>query len=386
MTETPDREAQAPVPGFTEALETAFLGIVDRAAFRRAGARPAPALGVSAALAFCSGGAALAVNLSHATITDSRFLGAFSPLVLAAVGAAALGVYAAFMLLLSVLLYGIGNGAGGKGDFDRGLQAAAMLSVLIPVQMLCSWFSYAWLLPSLLAGWAAAGALEGLFDARPVPVRVLCALLTASVLGLQFVGRTLVSRAQDAYAQAQMMTSASQAMMSLSAAAASVPGAPVETGPNAAVPGAPPAPSAAAPAASGLDLLRAGPSDDSAAPAQPESGTAAPSSPGAAPYSVGPAGIAPQMDALQANAAAMIASVAPMLEALSRNRNMPPERRKDILELKRLVTDLQAQLASGKPLDNETFTKNMARYQQLMVRLMAAAPPPSQAPAPREPR
>ncbi len=200
----PAKASTAPqAPGFGELFEQSLAAIVDPSVFRRAAERPAPSFGAAGGLALAAGAEALAINLAHAVVASPGLLQPLTPLILAAVGVAALGLYASVLLLLAVLLYGIGNGFGGKGEFERGLQAAAMISVLAPVQMLCNWFPAAWIVPALLAAWVAAGALENLFNVRPGPARTLCALLAAGAIGLQFAGRALADRARDAYAATQ---------------------------------------------------------------------------------------------------------------------------------------------------------------------------------------
>jgi hypothetical protein len=200
---TPPKPASPRAPGFGELLEQSLLAVVDPSVFRRAAARPAPSFGVAGGLALAAGAATLAAGLAYAVISSPELLRRFTPPILAALGAAALGVYALLVLLFAAALYGIGKGFGGGGDFDRGLQAAAMISVLAPLQMLCNWFPFAWIAPALLAAWAAAGALEGLFDARPGPVRSLCVLLAAGGIGLQAAGRALTDRALGAYGAVQ---------------------------------------------------------------------------------------------------------------------------------------------------------------------------------------
>ncbi len=371
----PTPAAPPRAPDFAELFETALAALVDPSVFRRLAARPSPSFGVSAGFALAAGGASLAINLAHALVSNPDLLRQFPPLMLAAVGGAALGLYASVLLLLSVMLYGLGNAFGGKGEFERGLQAAAMISALGPIQMLCSWFPAAWVLPALLAGWVAAGALEGLFGARPGPVRALCAALAAVAIGLQFAGRMLADRARDAYAATRTMTEAAGSSADLARSMAAFQQQAAAAMP---APAGPAAASAPAPA-SGRDLLRGGPSDDAASPAGPAA------APGQAPANAMPPGVLAATQGLQANAAGMLDALTPLLAGLSANKNMTPLQKADMKELQNLVADIKTQLASGQPVDNAAFAAKMARYQQLLARVMAGglslAPPGASGPA-----
>ncbi|MDE2512372.1 MAG: hypothetical protein KGL74_14700, partial [Elusimicrobia bacterium] len=162
----------APVaPGAGELFEMALTAAFQPGVFRAAAARPAPSFAAAGGLAMAAGAAALAVNLAHGFVETPDLLRRYPPAMIAAVGVAALGLCMSLLLLLAVMLYGLGSAMGGKGGFDRGLQAAAMLSVLWPVQMMCNWFPFAWMLPAALAAWMAASALEGLFGAAASPAR-----------------------------------------------------------------------------------------------------------------------------------------------------------------------------------------------------------------------
>ena len=364
----PPQPAPAPrAPGFFELFEQSLEAIVDPSVFRRAAERPAPSFGAAAGLALAAGAAALAVNLVHAFISSPGLLGRFSPAVQAAVGVAALGFYSCLMLLLAAALYGIGRGFGGKGEFDRGLQAAAMISVLAPVQMLCNWFPIAWIVPALLAAWVAAGALEGLFNARPGPARALCALLAAAAIGLQAAGRALTDRAIAVYGETQAVKTAlipePNGLVSMAAgpphaenAAAAAVSAPVAT--------------------SGLDLLRGGPPEGEAGV---ESQQPAPSAPA---QGVSSPAMAANMQAMQANAAGMLDALTPMLNMLQKSSKMGPQQKADVKELQGLMQELKTQMVSGKKMDDSAFKEKMSRYQSLLMKVMAySAPAPSAAPA-----
>lgn len=345
-------------PGLMELWEQSLIAVVDPSVLRRAAARPAPSFGSAAGVALLSGTAALAVALAHAFVSNPVFLQQLpSPAITTAVGMAGLGVYASLFLLLSVALYGAGNALGGKGEFERGLQAAAMISALAPLQMLCGWFPSAWIVPALIAGWVAAGALEGLFNANRGPARAVCAVLTAGALGLQFVGRTFVDRTRDAYAATQAMTSVETARVT-GIAALQAAGAAAQAGEGPASAGLPPQP-----AASGLDLLRGGPSEDGEA-AGPETSPAAATAANTA------------AQAMQASAAGMLDALTPMLNMLTTSKNLRPEQKTDIKELQGLMQDLKTDMAARKKMDNAVFQAKMRRYQVLLMKVMSYGPAP----------
>lgn len=392
MTEPEPRPAPPPpkpappprAPGLSELFEQSLAAIVDPSVLRRAAARPAPSFGAAGGLALLSGAAAIVVGFAHGLVAGPGLLQTLSPPILAAVGLAALGLYASLALLLAVLLYGAGNGFGGKGEFERGLQAVAMISVLAPAQMLCNWFPAAWIAPALLAAWVAAGALEGLFGAPPAPSRALCALLAAGALGLQFAGRALTGRARDAYAASQSLRAASDANARLAASMTAFTRQAQALSSSAVQTSAPPAPS-------GLDLLRGGPSEDASAPeavSAPEGEAPFPGQPQPAPPPQGmPAANAlAGVQAMSANAAGMLDAMTPMLDTLSSSKRLGPRQKADIKELQAMMQDLKSQMTAGRPLSNAAFGAEMARYQALLMKVMAfsaqaqpAAPPPPQA-------
>jgi hypothetical protein len=362
----PAPEPPPSAPGFGELFEQSLTAVVSPGVFRLAAARPAPSFAAAGGLGLAAGAASLAVNLAHAAVESPSLLTRFPPAFVAVIGAAALGLYASALLLLSVMLFGLGHALGGKGGFDRALQAAAMMSVLWPVQMLCSWFAYAWVLPVALAAWVAACALEGLFGANRVSTRAACAVLAAGALGLQMIGRVVADRARQAYAATQAVTQAASAGADLAqrmeamqrqaeAASGTAAGAPAAT------------------AASGLDLLR-GPSDY-----------------GAAPQAAG----ATQADmmlqsakGIQASAAGMLDAMAPMMSNLANGKNMTPQQKSDMKELQAMMGDLRTQMASGRRVSDAEFAPKLAKIQQLAVRMMSAAalaPPSTAAPPPQSP-
>lgn len=362
-------------PGLGELFEKSLLGIVSPGVYRALAARPAPSFGAAAGLAAACGAASMAVNLAHTAVESPGFFARFSPPIMAAVGMAALGLYASVTLLLAVMLYGMGRAMGGTGDFDRGLQAAAMMSVLWPAQMMCNWFPLAWVLPSALAAWVAACALEGLFGARPWPARTVCAVLGAGALGLQTIARAVGEKAQDALAATQVAAQAAGAQADLARqiqavqaqALATAASAPAQPAPGT-IPGAPAA-------TSGLDLLRGGPSDDGPAPAE-----SAPTAPQAA---------VAQARVMQAGAAGMLDSIMPMISNPALTKNMTAAQKADLKELQDLMADLKAQLNSGHSVSDAAFAQKMQRMQALSLKMMTAAaaaqtaaPPPAAKPVP----
>ena len=354
----PDQSAPS-APGFAEILEQSLAAVVDPGVFRRAAGRPAPSLGVSVAFALAAGAASLLISLAHALVSNPGFVQQASPIALTAEAAVILVLYAGATLLLAAVLYGAGNVFGGKGEFARGLQAAAMISALGPVQMLCNWFPLAWIVPALLAAWVAAGALAELFGARPWPARALCAALAVGALGLQAAGRAFTERTKEADAVTQAAQNTAIATEELSRSMAEFSrqaGTGVAGGPALAAP---------APAASGLDLLR-GPSNEAPAGALALAQTR-----------TIPAAMAAPAQGLQPNVLGMLDAVAPMIEMLANTKNMPPEQKADLQELKSTIIELKSQISSGKKIDNAVFAERMARYQKLVMKLMAGglAPP-----------
>ncbi|MFI5345357.1 MAG: hypothetical protein ACHQ51_03175, partial [Elusimicrobiota bacterium] len=345
--------------------------------FRAAAARPAPSFGAAGGLALAAGAASLAVNLAHGIVQSPDLLRRFPPLMMAAVAVAALGLYLSVLLLLAVMLYGLGNALGGKGAFDRGLQAAAMLSVLGPIQMLCNWFPFAWTIPAALAAWTAACALEGLFGSAPAPTRALCAVMGAAALGLQFAGRAVADRAREAYAATQVLSQAAggdaelakqmQALQQQAAAAA------------AAMPADPASASAPAPAAptSGLDLLK-GPDDDARGPSS-------------APEPTAQQAALQQAQGVQTHASGMLDALAPMLNNPALTKSMTPQQKAAMKELQSIIADTKGQLDAGRGVSDPAFAAKMQRIQQLTMQMMSAglqtpagaAPPAPAAPAQR---
>ncbi len=108
---------------------------------------------------------------------------------------------------------------------------------------------------------------------------------------------------------------------------------------------------------SGLDLLRN--PDGSAAPEGPDQQQM----------------IAQAMasgDALNQSAVAMLDSLAPMLSNPLITRNMKPRQKADFIELKKMIADLKAGIASGAQVTPQEQQKNMLKIQQLTMRMMGA--------------
>ncbi|MBI3566261.1 MAG: hypothetical protein HY079_13780 [Elusimicrobia bacterium] len=374
----PAKAAPPPAPpGAGELLESALAGLAGPAAFRALAARPAPSTATAGAFALSAGAASLAVGLAHAVVESPGLLGRFSPPMIAAVAVAALGLYGSVTLLLAVMLYGLGNALGGKGDFDRGLQAAAMMSVLWPAQMMCNWFPLAWVLPSALAAWLAANALEGLFAAKPWTARTVCAVLGAGALAMITIARVVGERAAESAAAAQAMTQAAASEADLARQLQTV-AARMQALPDAGPPSGGPG-TAARPATSGLDLLRGG-----------EEGQAA------APEPAAPAAQAAQAvqaaQGAQTNASGMLDSLAPLLDNPAMSKNLTAAQKAEMQELQAVMADLRAQMASGHSLSNADYAKKMQRLQALTMAMMAAAAaqtapaaPPTPAPEKKTP-
>jgi hypothetical protein len=352
-------KAEAPKPpGFGEFFEQSLLAPFQPAVFARAALRPAPSFGTSLGLALTAGAAAEAVQFVYAAISRPGFLQSFPPPLVAAVGVAALGVYGSLFLLAAVLFYGLGNALGGKADFDRGLQAAAAVSLLIPVQMLCNWFPLAWVLPALVAAWTAAGALEGLFGARRGPVRAMCAVLALFAIGLQAGARLLSGRAveaarpaveaaQDARAAADLQRQMEEFQRNVSPVVQPAAGAP-----------------------SSLDLLR-GPEGETPADAGAPAGAVAPPAT--------PEQASERAHSLDAGAVGMLDALKPILNNPALMKNLPPQARKDLVELQALMDETRAQAASGRQVSDAEQNARMRRIQQLTMHLMTSGlmtPPP----------
>lgn len=380
-------------PGFAELAEQSLHALFNPAAFSAAALRPAPSFGAAGGLAAASGALALAINLAHGIVSDPQALSRFPPAIVAAVFVAAMGMYASVLLLGAIVLFALGKGLGGKGDFDRGFQAAAMLSVLVPVQMLCNWFPFAWVLPSLFGAWVAATALEGLYAAPAGPARLACALMCGGALALQAGGRYLTARAAEGYAAARAASDAAgsatelaRQVQALQSTMATMDAAPLPTGGGAPTDAAAsPAPSAPAPGVSGLDLLRG---NGDAAGAAPADGAAAAPSQAAQQVAVA--------QGLEAQAAGAMNSIMPLLNNPALSRNMTPAQKADMKELTNMMADMQKQAASGRRMTDAEFRAQQLKYQSLVMRVMssglagalpagrAAAPPaaPASPPAP----
>lgn len=365
----PAKDAPPPVaPGFLELFEASVAGVFNPAVYRGLAARPAPTFATTAGLAAASGAASLVVNLAHSVVETPGFLGKYSPLLMGAVTVAALGMYGSVTLLLAVMMYGLGNALGGKGEFDRGLQCAAMMSILWPVQMMCNWFPVAWVLPSALAAWIAALALVGLFGAKPILSRTICAVLGAGALAVQTVAHVVADKAAEAISATQAVTQATEAQADFAKQMQAV-----QTQMQAVTDAAAPPPGTAAlpgtrTATSGLDLLRGPGGEDGGTPP---------------PATDAPPAVIAAAKGMQANAAGMIDSIAPLLNNPAMTKNMTPEQKANLSELQALMADLKTQMASGHSLSDAAFAQKMQRFQALTLKMMAAAaaaPPPTAAP------
>ena len=146
-------------PGIAALFEQSLSALIKPAAFRAAAERPAPSFAAAGSFILTTGTAAVAVNLARNVAAEPEFLRNFPPAVIAAVSAAGILLYAAAVLLLSILFFAAAKVLGGSGKFDRSLQAAALISVLGPAQMMCNWFPIVWMMPALLAGWAASSGM-----------------------------------------------------------------------------------------------------------------------------------------------------------------------------------------------------------------------------------
>ncbi len=336
--------------------------------FRAAAARPAPGYAPALTLALADGALAIAINLVHSAISNPHFMDRYSGPLLAAISAAVLGVYLSLFLLLAVVIYALGLALGGKGDFNRGVQAAAALTLLAPLQSAANALPHAWPLPALLAGWMAAGALTGLFSASLPAARTLCGVLTAAAIGGQFFLRAVASRAADLAAAASVAAQAAQINAQFSrgfpmTAPSSVGFSSVGGNPTAV--GSAPAPRAV----SGLDLLR-GPDDGE--------GTAAPAAPQTPAQAA--ASLNTQAQAVEQSAVAMLDTFGPMLSNPALTQRMNAQQKTQFRQLTVMIQNLRAQIASGRAVPPAEMNRQMMQIQQLAMGLMmaqATAPPPA---------
>ncbi|NNN07353.1 MAG: hypothetical protein HKL90_15790 [Elusimicrobia bacterium] len=372
MPASPSAPPAAAVPpvGLGELFEQSMHALVRAPeAFRAAAARPAPGYVTALTLALADGALAIAINLVHSAISNPRFLDRYSGGLLAAISAAVLGVYLSLFLLLAVVLYALGLALGGKGEFNRGVQAAAALTLLAPLQSAANALPHAWPLPALLAGWMAAGALTGLFSASLPAARALCGVMTAAMIGGQFFLRAVASRASDLAAAASVAAQAAQINAQFARGFPMTP--PSSAGFPAAVdapaaPGSAPAPRAV----SGLDLLRA-PDDGDAA-------LAAPRTP--AQVASDAAALNTQAQGVEQSAVAMLDAFAPMLNNPALTQRMNAQQQYQFRQLNGMIKNLRAQIASGRAVPPAEMNRQMLQIQQLAMGLMmtqAAAPPPT---------
>jgi hypothetical protein len=96
-----------------------------------------------------------------------------------------------------------------------------------------------------------------------------------------------------------------------------------------------------------------------------------------------PAPTAAAAQAMQANAAGMLDALTPMINMLTASKTLAPQQKADIKELQGLMQELKTQMVSGKRMENDVWGQKMARYQTLLMKVMAysAQAQPAAAPA-----
>jgi hypothetical protein len=357
------KEPPAPVrPSLGELFEESLAALVNTpGVFLRLDQRPAPSPVASFALALAWGGVFFALNLVHVLIATPAVLAPYPAWQVAAVGLLGLGIWAAFFLLGGSFLYGLGRTLGPSGDFDRALVVAALALVAAPIQALCGWVPALWFLPTVLSAWIVACGLHGLFKADAWTARGLCALLAAGALGLQYAGSLAVER----YAQAALRASQpgppaaqfrdlQQQVQQIQALA--VPPLAATTAPS-------------APGASSLDLLRGpGGNEPARAPSNEERRQQL-------------AQMSAQGDAMNKSVAAMLDSMLPMLNNPALTKNMSPQQKADFAELNKIIAEMKDGMTSNAALTPQESRQQMARIQNLMMRMLSAAPAMPKPPA-----
>ncbi|MDD5303426.1 MAG: Yip1 family protein [Elusimicrobia bacterium] len=358
-----DKEPAPAAPKLGELFELAATALFNApGVFARLEARPAPGPGAAFLMALAWGVLFIALNLMHATIANPAALRAYAPWQIGAVGFFGLGLWTALYLLGASLVYGLGRALGSAGDFDRALLVAAITLAAAPAQALCSWFPMAWAAPTVVAAWMLACGLSAMFKADPWAARGVCAALAAGVLGLQYGAGLVVEKysagAQLAAVAAQSAPSASQ-LAELQQQMQQIQTA-VEEAPKANPPGP-----------SSLDLLR-GPAAEEAPPAGPTDMQQI-------------AKINASGDAMNKSMVTMLDSMAPMLNNPLITKNMTLQQKSDYNELKTMLSDLKAGIASNTITSPQEQQAKMLKIQQLVMRMMSAGmtmPPPQAAPAP----
>jgi hypothetical protein len=342
MTET----AAAPqAPTALELIEATLAGVLRPSVFDDLARRPAPAATASLLTALTAAGATVAVVVAHGAASAPDFFARFPLWLVAVAGAASIVVNLLLYILFAAALHFAGNLSGGSTAFARGLEVAAMLTLFGPIQVLCNWFAFAWIMPVLLAAWTASLCLSAFYGVRPGVARTFCAALALAGLGAQMIGHDALDRARSLGGGLAAPAALAEMPREIRALAPAPQIDPVSPQTSANV--------------SSLDLLRGGGMgfvSDGPAPA--------------------PAASAPQAaQALQANAANLLDTIEPFLNNPALTRNMTAAQKADVRELKQMIADVKAQMASGRPLSNEDFSRRTARYQQLLLRVMAAGIP-----------
>ena len=357
MSETAPQPAAPPpvAPGLGELFERSLQGLVmGRSAYSPLAERPAPGYGAMTLLAVLYAVAGLSFSAALTAVSDPRQLGAYPPWMYAVVGAAALGVSLAWLLLSSAVLFGLGKALGGDGGFERGYQAAAMLFALAPVQALASMFPLAWVAPSVLFAWAGAGAMSGLLRANFAGAMAACAMLGGLSVAGQAVARAAYAKSQEVVAQSQALLQAGEA-----AGQAAVLMQALQQ-----VPSSPPPVDGAAPASS-LDMLRV--PEEAGAPAE-------------GPTPAAQAALLKQGDALRVNAEGMIESILPMLENPAITKNLDAQGKADMKEMRDLLADIKKKSAAGT-IDSRYHTEMLQKIQALSMRVMMSSMRAPAAPA-----
>lgn len=355
MSEAEANPASPPTvaPSFAELFELSAMALVNApSVIFRLAQRPAPAPSSSFLLALAWGVVFFALNLIHVVVAKPAALNAYPAWQLGAVALSGFGVWIALYLLGASFLYGLGRSLGQGGDFDLALAAAALILAAGPVQALCGWMPALWFLPTVLAAWIAACALHGLFKAEVWSARGLCALLAGGALGLQYAATLAVERyAESALAAASAGPSATELadLQKQLSQIQTLADTPVATG---------------APASSSLDLLR-GPVGQDTTPAPTD-----------AERLRQLADMSAKGDAMNKSVVAMLDSIAPMLNNPALTKNMGPQQKADFAEMNKLMAEMKNGIASNSPQPPEQRQKDMLRFQNLMMRMLSAAPAP----------
>ena len=344
--------------------------------FEEAARRPQPGFDLLAVNALLYALAFVLLNLVHAIIAYPASLDGYGAPRVAVIGAVALVVLLFGGFAFAAGLHVVSLLSGGKGSFSRSYQAVSLMSVLLPLQSAALWLPPAAVLPTALAAVLAAAALEKLHEAKPLAARALCGALAALVLA----GGWLAKRSVESFAAPYV---AAQQALTQEAAG---PGAAVVMPPSAA--GAPDLGAAAAALQSVLAAAQAA-STSTAAGAPQASGLdmiSAPSGEGAPPSgaSAPPAPMTPQqVQALNQSGANMLGSVSAML-----NQSMagvPPAQRAQLQQLSAMMTQVQGNMQSGRPLTPEQRAQFNAQMKQVLSQVQAmqqkgALTPPSDKP------